>query len=60
MNTIAHAAGLICTLYLALFCFREMDEPHLGWAFIVLSVWMLGSTMLAIYHDWIIGFGGGD
>ena len=60
MNTIAHAGGLVATMFLARFAFVDFGEPVLGWAFIVVSVWVFSSMLLAIHHDWMVRFGGGD
>ena len=57
MNTMAHMAGLVSTVYMAYFVFGELGNQYLGWAFVVLSVWLVISMMFAIEEDWISRFG---
>ena len=51
MNTIAHVAGLIGCVWLMRLSFGELSEPLLGWAMVVVSLWMVGMAFRSAYTD---------
>ena len=59
MNTLAHLAGLLASLWLSLFCFGTLGEPALGVAMIGVFLLLLVLTYLAMVDDWHIVRGGG-
>ncbi len=58
MNTLAHLAGTLASLWLSLFAFNDLGEPALGVALISVFCLMLVLTVLAFIDDWRILRGG--
>lgn len=54
MNTLAHLAGMLASLWLSLFAFNDLGEPALGVATLGVFALMLVLTVLALMDDWHI------
>tara|TARA_B100000929_G_C15444519_1_gene399143 strand:- start:384 stop:557 length:174 start_codon:yes stop_codon:yes gene_type:complete len=51
MNTIAHIAALPAVLWMSLFCFETLAIAPLGVAMLVVFMFLIPKTFLAIHED---------
>lgn len=51
MNTLLHAAALLASLWLAVFCFQTLGNTFLGTAFIIVFFFVMVSMFDAIDAD---------
>ena len=58
MNTLAHLAAVIASIWLLLYAFLTLDQPLLGLVAVFLTATFLTLTLFAAQADWRIIRGG--
>ena len=52
MNFIVHIAGMMGLIWLVRLMVVEYEQPFLGYAIAVVSLWLLLRMFMAAIHDW--------
>ena len=53
MNTLAHFAGILGLFYLMILAFAKLESTTIGWALVIVFLWLLVRTLVAAYDDFV-------